>query len=304
MDGIGGLTNANKYDDRDVDNLKGNEKVSTKTALNTLADKSGMSDDYAVHGFDPTAKELVAEHRAEQDERWVKTFIDLLPGGDAVTTAYELHKELKNGKLGEALRTGDQHMLEEAVPELIAKFAEGRKGLHSASGAMALPKIVYTLAKAMAESVAADGELGQARKAAFVKSAMHVLVLGTLNGLPQEYVNAARAHYMEDRDAGDIADRMGRALGRNGNNALMGVMQLHCDQGMGAARTMFETKQSPSDFFRAHPDLAQRYGDDPAFRAGFDGTAHAHAHGQYDEMMKSLDARDARYEAHHIAWRG
>jgi hypothetical protein len=304
MEGIGGLTNANKYDDRDVDNVKGNEQVSTKTALNTLANKAGMSDDYAIHGFDKTAKELVAEHRAEQDERWGEAVIDCLPGGSYATMAYDVHKLMHEKGLGDAIRSGEWKAVEEFVPEFIAKLAEGAKGLHSASSAMILPKVLYTLSKAMAESVAADGELGQERKAAFVKSAMHVMVIGGLNGLPQAYVDAAREHYMEDRDAGSIADRMSRALGKNGNNALMGVMQLHADQGMGAARTMLETKQPHSDFFRAHPDLAKRYGDDPAFRAGFDGTVYAASHGQYEQMMRALDARDARYEAHHIAWRG
>jgi len=304
MDGIGGLTNANKYDDRDVENLKGNEQVSTKTALNTLANKAGMSDDYAIHGYDATAKELVAEHRAEQDERWAKAVIDVVvPHGDDMTTMYDAVKELNKGKLGDAIRAGSVTAGEKVFFDFIEKAAHGA-GLHSASAAMMLPKFVYTMAKASAESVADDAELGQEKKAAFVKSAMHVLVLGSLNGLPQEYVNAARAHYTEDRDAGDIADKMSRALGKNGNNALAGVMQIHCDQGMIAARTMLDAKQSSSDFLRAHPDLAKRYGDDPAFRAGFDGAVYAKVHGQYDDMMKALDQRDARYTAHHVAWRG
>jgi hypothetical protein len=304
MEGIGQLTNANKYDDRDVDNLKGNEQVSTKTALNTLANKAGMSDDYAIHGFDKTAKELVAEHRAEQDERWAAAVIEVVvPPAEYGVAAYEAAKELAKGKLGDAIRDGGIKAGEKFFFEFFEKLGHGL-GLHSASMAMILPKVLYALAKVSAESVAADGELGQERKAAFVKSAMHVMVLGGLNGLPPGYVDAAREHYLEDRDAGDIADKMSRALGRNGNNALMGVMQLHCDQGMGAARTMLETKQSASTFLRAHSDLAQRYADDPAFRAGFDGTVYAAAHGQYEQMMRALDSRDARYEAHHVAWRG
>jgi hypothetical protein len=300
---VGALTNANKYEDRDLDNVKANEQVSTKTALNTLANKAGMSDDYAVHGHDETAPELVAEHQERAQERWIKTFVEAVPGGEELATAYELHKELKEGKLGEAIKTGDWHVAEHAAKEFLVKMAEGA-GLHGAKLAVEIPWILGKLAKAMAESVSDDAELGQEKKAAFVKSGMHVLVLGSLNGLPQEYVNAQRAHYMADRDSGSIADKLGTALGKNGNNALMGIMQLHCDQGIGAARTMFDAKQTPEEFFRAHPDLGKRFADDAAFHAGFEGAMYAQRHGQYDEMMKALDQRDVRYEAHHIAVRG
>jgi maltose-binding protein MalE len=81
-------------------------------------------------------------------------------------------------------------------------------------------------------------------------------------------------------------------------------MQLHCDQGMNAARAMYEAKQTPSEYLAAHPDVAQKYQRDPAFHHGFNGMVFAHDNGQYAEVVMGLDARDARYDAHHVAWRG
>ena len=88
------------------------------------------------------------------------------------------------------------------------------------------------------------------------------------------------------------------------DNSTMAVIQLHCDQGISAARAMYTANQTPDVYLKAHPEVGKRFAEDPAFQAGFKGAMHAKVHGQYDEMMKSLDQRDARFEAHHVAVRG
>jgi hypothetical protein len=299
IDGVNGLSKGTSYDDSDVDGMKGKESLSTNTLINRVGNHAGLSQTHNIQGYDKTSTQLVAEHREAQQDKWIEELVSILPGADTLVAAAKMREELKHGEVGKAMLEGGTHIAEEKVKEFLEEQLQ-HAGYKTAGLAIKIPLTIAKLGMAMATSVAEDGELGQERKEAIVKSAMHITILGSLSGLPQGYVDAARSHYLEDKDAVALANKM-NAGGRD--NALMATLQLHADQGMGAARTMVDSKQSSSDFFRAHPDLLKRYGEDAAFRAGFDGAVYAKAHGQYDDMMKSLDARDARYDAHHVAWR-
>jgi hypothetical protein len=89
------------------------------------------------------------------------------------------------------------------------------------------------------------------------------------------------------------------------------TLQLHCDQGMNAARTMFEGGGEKEAFLKANPEIAKRYAGDAAFHNGFDALCWAKDDSRkkdgdpssYKAALASLQTRDARYEAAHITYR-
>lgn len=309
MDGVNGLSNQNKYDDGDIDRMKGLETLSTNTAVNRIANHAGLDTTHNIHGTDATEAEVIAAHQEVEQDRWLKEMISLIPdGGDPTVAAVEITEAFKEGGLHEAIKSGSEPAIEAAVLGTMEHVSEhaikhggsfAARSLGGAAFAYKLMKFAYT----MAVSVAHDGDTGLARSEARVKSALHTVVLGSLNGLPQGYVDEQRARYVADAPK-PLVDRMAAAMGR-GDNPYMGVVQLHCDQGISAARSMYaEGQKDVFAFLKAHPDVAQRVAEDPAFKAGFEGALYAHDHGQYDAMMKALDERDVRYTQHNIAFRG
>ena len=89
------------------------------------------------------------------------------------------------------------------------------------------------------------------------------------------------------------------------------TLQLHCDQGMNAARTMIESGGQKEAFLKANPKIAQRYAADAAFHNGFDALSWAKDDSlkkdgdpsSYKAAVESLQTRDARYDAAHITYR-
>ena len=309
MDGVNGLSNQNKYDESDIERMKGLESLSTNAAINRIGNHAGLDTTHTIHGSDATESEVIAAHQEVEQDRWLKEMISLIPdGGDPTVAAVEITEAFKEGGLHEAIKSGSRPAIEAAILGTIEHASEHAvkhggpfavRALGGAAFVWKLGKFAYT----MAQSVAHDGDTGLARSEARVKSALHTVVLGSLNGLPQGYVNDQRARYVADAPK-PLVDRMAAAMGR-GDNPIMGVIQLHCDQGIAAARSMYGAGQT--DFFaylEAHPDVARRVAEDPAFKAGFEGALYAHDHGQYDAMMKALDERDVRYTQHNIAFRG
>jgi hypothetical protein len=265
MGDVNGITKGNYYSDRDIDALQGNEKVSTNAAINRVANHAGASEVHVLHGRDKTEGEIRSEHGHEVTKEGVKD--DVL----------------------ELLQMGGEELLDHAV--------EG----------LSLPILPLSVLKGTVEmmmKVGEDGIVGHERAEALPRDAMHALILGSLNGLPQGYVDGERARLSNDAKDGSFTREMTRQLGRK-DNAMMGIMQLHCDQGINAARTAFSAGKTPSDYLAANPDVAKKYTHDAAFRHGFDGAVYAHdkSNTQYAEMMTALDQRDARYTQHHVAWR-
>ena len=89
------------------------------------------------------------------------------------------------------------------------------------------------------------------------------------------------------------------------------TLQLHCDQGMNAARTMIESGGQKDAFLKANPEIAKRYAADAAFHNGFDALRWAKNDSvkpggdpaSYSAAIKSLNDRDARYDEAHITCR-
>ena len=267
MGDVGGISNGNHYSDRDIDALQGNEKVSTNAAINRVANHAGASEIHVLHGRDATVGEIRGEHRDEV---------------------------MKDGLMDDAkevAQMGTEHLLEHFEMAGAADVS-----------AIMLPVSTIAGTLEMMKKVGEDGIIGHERAEAMPREAMHALILGCLNGLPQGYVDDERSRLSNDAKDGSFTREMSRQLGRR-DNPMMAIMQLHCDQGMNAARAMFDAGQNPLEYAKSHPDMAKRFSQDAAFRRGFEGAVYAHEHGQYEQTMKALDARDARYDAHHIAWR-
>ena len=213
VDGVNGLSKGTSYDDSDVEGMKGKESLSTNTLINRVGNHAGLSDTHNVRGRDATGAELVEKHHDEQQERWIKTFVEMVPGGGTPVLIAELHHDLKNGDLQKAIEHGDHEAIEHFAEHMAEKMAE-HAGYESAKTALAIPHAIYKLTKAMADSVADDAELGQERKEAVVKSAMHIQILGSLSGLPQDFVNNERSRYLEDKDGVALANKMNAGAAR------------------------------------------------------------------------------------------
>ncbi len=273
MGDVGGITNQNMYRDRDLDDLKDNEKVSTNAAINRIANHAGASEIHVLHGIDKTEGQIREAHGRTS----------------GIEHGFGVVEEIVN--------MGGEHFVEHTIEH--AAMAGGQ----AAIAGLMLPATLVKAQLEMMHAVGEDGIVGHERAEAMPRDAMHVMILGNLNGLPKGYADAERARFSNDAKDGSFTRAMNAQLGLN-DNAMMAIMQLHCDQGMNAARAAFEAKQTPSEYLASHPDVASRYERDPAFHHGFNGMAFAHDNGQYAEMVKELDARDARYDAHNVAWRG
>lgn len=83
------------------------------------------------------------------------------------------------------------------------------------------------------------------------------------------------------------------------------TLQLHCDQGMTAARDMIEGRVDKDAFLKANPKVAERYASDAAFKNGFDAVVWAKktSDATYAETIQKLEARDARYAATQVTVR-
>lgn len=83
---------------------------------------------------------------------------------------------------------------------------------------------------------------------------------------------------------------------------LAASLQLHCDQGVAAAEDFLVSGQSKESFLKVSPKVAQRYAEDPAFKAGFDALVWAKANAPADakQLVSDVHSRDARYHAVNI----
>lgn len=92
-----------------------------------------------------------------------------------------------------------------------------------------------------------------------------------------------------------------------GDKALVATLQLHCDEGMHAARTMLEGSKGKDAFLEASPAMKKRYAEDVAFHNGFDALCWTKSKeapaGAYGAQIHNLESRDARYAAAHITLR-
>lgn len=91
-------------------------------------------------------------------------------------------------------------------------------------------------------------------------------------------------------------------------DARAATLQLHCDEGMHAARTMLESSKDKTAFLKENPTIAKRYAEDAAYHNGFDALCwskndKAAPTGTYEAQVASLESRDARYAQSNITLR-
>lgn len=277
--GVGGPRTAQKYEESDFDALKGREKESTSAAINRIGRHAGLTQNYAVRGDDKSEREIKAAHHGEQ--------------------AHEGSAELaKTG--GKELATHVAELLAEKSIEHAADLSA-----RAAGGLLLMPVELVVFGYEMAKGVAEDGKVGQERARAIPTDVMHAACVASLNGLPQAFVDSELARYPDSLKNGTLARTMNDRLANDVDRRAMIVLQLHCDQGMNAARGMCDAKLEKDGFLRSNPDVAKRCTEDMAFKAGFDALVWAHGKGaeSYGAVVKDLEARDARYQQHSVAWR-
>jgi hypothetical protein len=211
----------------------------------------------------------------------------LIRGDDKTYDQYvaTLHEEKRLGELAE----GAAHGVEVTMP-ILGWLEAGAVGV---GGGVALP--VAAVALGLHNLIAAS-EHGRELRRALLRDEVHAAMLCQLD-LPRGF----RGHELErysSRGATFQAatQKMATQMG-GGNHALMACIQLHCDEGMTAARRMIEGCHGLGAFLAAHADVARRYREDAAYKAGFDAMVWARKEGtaEYEEAARSLRARVDRY---------
>jgi hypothetical protein len=134
---------------------------------------------------------------------------------------------------------------------------------------------------------------------------LHAAIVTTLEvpqGFKNEELKRLNVSVTNQSAAKKIGDQF---LSQMKDAHLLPTLQLHCDQGMHAARDMIDGGKTKEAFMKARPDLAQRYDADPAFKNGFDALVWANGQpgATYAEQMKALESRDARYDQAHVQYR-
>ncbi|AKU97852.1 hypothetical protein AKJ09_04516 [Labilithrix luteola] len=181
-----------------------------------------------------------------------------------------------------------------------------------AVGAIHFPKFMACapeIALPIVAGLAAQGALYSIEKrkdevkGAATRDQMHAAMLDNLE-LPTGYANQAIDKLGVSFTNGSPADRISKQL-QTTDKGLRATLQLHCDQGMHAARDMSASGMSKEAFLKANPAVAERYGSDMAFREGFDGMEWAKQQGPavYDKAVSALMSRDARNDAAHVSYR-
>jgi hypothetical protein len=168
---------------------------------------------------------------------------------------------------------------------------------------IAEPAGIALAAKESVETLVRAWENGDRQKEALLQDAMHLAIVETMKGMPQSYLT----HCVQQRReaAGGPAQLLMQDQLRR-EPALRTILQIRCDEGMKAAEQAFVQGEGTRRFFELNKDLYARYQADAAFRAGFDAVVFAHAEGDasFQKVLRDLHARDARYSATNVIWRG
>ncbi|HEY1956946.1 MAG TPA: hypothetical protein VGH28_15100 [Polyangiaceae bacterium] len=251
--------------------LRGYEDISTTSAMGKIAqDANGGKPSALLHGGDKTYDELVAEYKSTG-------------GGKAELAEAHVHAAEVGMELGDVAEEG-------------TAITGSGAALVIAAPLVALGLGMYKLAEANAR--------GHELNTALARDEQRAAMLTNL-ALPQEFVQGelAKFSHLGKTFAAPMQRMTGQMHGQD--HALAAVVQLHCDQGMNAAKSMCEDGASKVAFFVAHPEVAKRYASDVAFQQGFDAMTWAHDKGgaTYSNLVNDLDARDARYGAAGVSYR-
>jgi hypothetical protein len=273
----------NDFDRDELDAMKRNE--STNEALNKVRKDAGYmpGGDVKVRGDDKTAKELQAEWKAS----------------DGPLTA------LKHEGPSQAAEHIGTHVAEHAAKHVASKVIAG--GAAAAGLGISAGWALYAGLHHLAE----QNERAEVLRTAYARDEMYLAMITHVD-VPGGF----RAQEIAERpDAGrgfqSGTQKMTTAFASQ-DRALQATLQLHCDQGMNAARDLVDagvlgaaTKADVERELGRRPSIEARYREDPAFRAGFDALVWAKGHGdEYKRTIERLEARDARYAQHGIQYRG
>lgn len=242
---------------------------------------------------DPSTSEIT--NRARRDAGFKEK--DLGVRGDDRALNEVLHA--KPVSIGEAV-AGGLHAFE------VAELAAGAHVLHGLGklGVVALPIAAFVATQGiMYELEVRKAEL----KDGATRDQMHAAILQRLD-LPAGY----KAEEMKRLDVTNTAQSASSKIkDRFDDHGLGAALQLHCDQGMNAARDMIDAGQTKDSYLKANPKAAERYASDAAFHKGFDAlvwakkdsTAANGSPASYTNATKDLESRDARYEGAHVSYR-
>jgi len=140
-----------------------------------------------------------------------------------------------------------------------------------------------------------------AMKDGATRDQLHAAILDRLDlpaGFKDQELKKLDVSMTRQSAASKVSDHVG---------ARAATLQLHCDEGMHAARTMLEGSKGKDAFLEANPAIKKRYAEDVAFHNGFDALCWTKSKeappGEYDAQIQNLQSRDARYTAAHITLR-
>ncbi len=262
------------FSPEEVDAMQSND--STEHVLNKVAHHSGYAEqEIEIHGADKTFKELRAEFKEKEGVHYAL-------------------EQLKEHSMDDA-KVGFAHTAATRVISTRAGLLTEGLGL----GAIAA-KLMWDGLERREEK----NKEGQELHRSLVRDEMHNALTMKLE-LPQGFKQTE----IEKRDYStrsfqSLGMKMASELGVH-DKAARAVLQLHCDEGMHAARDMFASGQDKAILFTMQPSIRARYDADAAFRLGFDALVWAkNDPNTYAETVGALQQRDARYNASHIAVKG
>ncbi|MDB4938392.1 MAG: hypothetical protein JWP87_5364 [Labilithrix sp.] len=266
MSDIGGVSGSRQRSFDDAELEAMRKDASTSDIANKARRDAGFKEsDVSVRGDDRTLNEVLHDRKTH------------LAGGEAVGGA--LHATEVIEALGVAEKTF--HALGKfphvAIP--LGVFLATQYGM-------------YEMEKSKAEMK--DGA---------TRDQLHAAILDRLDvpkGFKAEEMNRLGVNMTKQSAASKVSDQFDL-----GDRALGATLQLHCDQGMHAARTMIESGGGKEDFLKANPRIAERYASDAAFHNGFDALAWAkkESPAAFATEIAKLESRDARYDAAHVTYR-
>lgn len=271
--GIGGAGRREDFSAEELDRMHTSESTShAMSAIRKDAHYADLDGEVVLRGDDKRFMEQRAEFRGET------------PKGEAVNLGFH----------------GTSTVLE--VASLAAKHAE----VFEAAGLVMLPVSSVVMLGAGIYALHKANEEGEILKATATKDEMHVAMLSVLQ-VPNEFKSEQMAEYtITGKGWQSGAQKMVSALSTTANKPVLALLQLHADQGMDGARKMVDAGiTNKTGYLASHPAMSERYASDPAFKAGFDAVLWAHKQpgDVYKGLIGGLEARDVRYEQHHIQFR-
>lgn len=245
---------------------------------------------------DPSTSEIA--NRARRDAGYKEK--DVSVRGDDRTLNEVLHD--RKSHLGKAeIVAASVHAFE--VAEVVGPTAASH-ALHGLGRAPHVLLPIVALGAAHFNMIELERAKAEMKDGA-TRDQMHAAILQRLD-VPAGY----KAEEMKRLDVMNTAQTASSKIrNRFDDHGLGATLQLHCDQGMNAARAMIDAGQSKDAYLKANPKVAERYASDAAFHNGFDALVWAKKDStagnpaSFTNAIKDLDSRDARYDRAHVTYR-